>query len=110
MCKTFFDVRTFGAVMSLKSAPNCGQDATHSIYFARSVEPGCCSEHSITRMAVATEPKPKSRVVIIVLWGASLPFPMVSIVLTGLFPLIWLRKQVFLKMILIFLESIKRNV
>jgi CRISPR-associated protein Csd2 len=56
MCKKFFDIRTFGAVMSLKSAPNCGQvRGPVQITFARSVHPIIASEHSITRMAVATE-------------------------------------------------------
>lgn len=56
MCKNFFDVRTFGAVMSLKSAPNCGQvRGPIQVTFARSVEPVVALEHSITRMAVATE-------------------------------------------------------
>lgn len=56
MCKQFFDIRTFGAVMALKSAPNCGQvRGPVQITFARSVHPIVASEHSITRMAVATE-------------------------------------------------------
>ncbi len=56
MCKTYFDVRTFGAVMSLKSAPNCGQvRGPVQLTFARSIEPVVAAEHSITRMAVATE-------------------------------------------------------
>ena len=56
MCQNFFDVRTFGAVMSLKSAPNCGQvRGPVQLTFARSVEPVVALEHSITRMAVATE-------------------------------------------------------
>jgi CRISPR-associated protein Csd2 len=56
MCGHFFDVRTFGAVMSLKSAPNCGQvRGPVQLTFARSVEPVVALEHSITRMAVATE-------------------------------------------------------
>lgn len=56
MCQKFFDIRTFGAVMSLKSAPNCGQvRGPVQITFARSVDPVVASEHSITRMAVATE-------------------------------------------------------
>jgi CRISPR-associated protein Csd2 len=56
MCQAFFDVRTFGAVMSLKSAPNCGQvRGPIQLTFARSVEPVVALEHSITRMAVATE-------------------------------------------------------
>jgi CRISPR-associated protein Csd2 len=56
MCKTFYDVRTFGAVLSLKTAPNCGQvRGPVQLTFARSVEPIVPLEHSITRMAVATE-------------------------------------------------------
>ena len=56
MCETFFDIRTFGAVLSLKLAPNCGQvRGPVQLTFARSVDPIVTSEHSITRMAVATE-------------------------------------------------------
>jgi len=56
MCQHFYDIRTFGAVMALKSAPNCGQvRGPVQLTFARSVEPVVSSEHSITRMAVATE-------------------------------------------------------
>ena len=56
MCRNFYDVRTFGAVMSLKSAPNCGQvRGPIQLTFARSLEPVVALEHSITRMAVATE-------------------------------------------------------
>jgi len=55
MCKNFFDVRTFGAVMSLKDA-NCGQvRGPVQMTFARSVDPVVTLEHSITRMAVATQ-------------------------------------------------------
>ncbi|MGH9695821.1 MAG: type I-C CRISPR-associated protein Cas7/Csd2, partial [Bryobacteraceae bacterium] len=44
------------AVLSLKSAPNCGQvRGPVQLTFARSVDPIVASEHSITRMAVATE-------------------------------------------------------
>jgi CRISPR-associated protein Csd2 len=54
MCGNFFDVRTFGAVMS--TGVNCGQvRGPVQITFARSVEPVVSLEHSITRMAVATE-------------------------------------------------------
>lgn len=56
MCNHFFDIRTFGAVLSLKSAPNCGQvRGPVQFTFARSVHPVVSLEHSITRMAVATE-------------------------------------------------------
>lgn len=54
MCGNFYDVRTFGAVMGL--AVNAGQvRGPVQITFARSVEPVVSLEHSITRMAVATE-------------------------------------------------------
>ena len=54
MCQNFFDVRTFGAVMS--TGVNCGQvRGPVQLTFARSVEPIIALEHSITRMAVATE-------------------------------------------------------
>jgi CRISPR-associated protein Csd2 len=56
LCQDFFDVRTFGAVMSLKSAPNCGQvRGPVQLSFSRSIDPVVSSEHAITRMAVATE-------------------------------------------------------
>ncbi len=54
MCENFFDVRTFGAVMS--TGVNCGQvRGPVQLTFARSVDPIIAQEHSITRMAVATE-------------------------------------------------------
>jgi CRISPR-associated protein Csd2 len=54
MCANFYDVRTFGAVMSL--GVNCGQvRGPVQLTFARSVDPIVALEHSITRMAVATE-------------------------------------------------------
>ncbi len=54
MCQNFFDVRTFGAVMS--TGVNCGQvRGPVQLTFARSVDPIIALEHSITRMAVATE-------------------------------------------------------
>lgn len=53
MCKNFYDIRTFGAVMTL--GVNCGQvRGPIQLTFARSVEQVVSSEHSITRMAVAT--------------------------------------------------------
>lgn len=54
MCRMFFDVRTFGAVMSLKEH-NAGQvRGPVQLTFARSVDPIVTLEHAITRMAVAT--------------------------------------------------------
>ncbi len=56
LCKNFFDIRTFGAVLSLKSAPNCGQvRGPVQLTFARSMDRIGHLEHTITRMAVATE-------------------------------------------------------
>jgi CRISPR-associated protein Csd2 len=53
MCKTYFDIRTFGAVMSTGS--NAGQvRGPVQLTFGRSVDSIVSSEHSITRMAVAT--------------------------------------------------------
>ncbi len=54
MCANFYDVRTFGAVMS--TGVNCGQvRGPVQLTFARSIDPIIAQEHSITRMAVATE-------------------------------------------------------
>lgn len=54
MCQNFYDVRTFGAVMS--TGVNCGQvRGPVQLTFARSIDPIFAQEHSITRMAVATE-------------------------------------------------------
>ncbi len=54
MCKNFYDVRTFGAVMSI--GVNCGQvRGPVQLTFARSVDPVVAQEHTITRMAVATK-------------------------------------------------------
>jgi CRISPR-associated protein Csd2 len=54
MCKNFYDIRTFGAVMAL--GINCGQvTGPVQMTFARSIDQVVPLEHSITRMAVATE-------------------------------------------------------
>ncbi|MBT1076151.1 type I-C CRISPR-associated protein Cas7/Csd2 [Geobacter grbiciae] len=54
MCGKYFDVRTFGAVMS--TGKNAGQvRGPVQLTFARSVDQIVPLEHSITRMAVATE-------------------------------------------------------
>ncbi len=61
MCQNFFDIRAFGAVMSLKDN-NCGQvRGPLQINFARSIDPICPLEVTITRMAVATEKEAKSQ-------------------------------------------------
>ncbi len=54
MCETYYDVRTFGAVMT--TGKNAGQvRGPVQLTFARSVGQVVPLEHSITRMAVATE-------------------------------------------------------
>lgn len=54
MCRNFYDVRAFGAVMS--TGINCGQvRGPIQLTFARSIDAIVAQEHSITRMAVATE-------------------------------------------------------
>ena len=51
LCKKFFDIRTFGAVLS--AGANAGQvRGPVQMTFARSVDPIVTLEHSITRMAV----------------------------------------------------------
>lgn len=58
MCRTFFDVRTFGAVMTtfVKGALNCGQvRGPVQLTFARSVDPIIPQEITITRVAITTE-------------------------------------------------------
>jgi len=54
MCKKYFDIRTFGAVLT--TGANAGQvRGPIQFTFARSVDPVIASEHSITRMAVTTQ-------------------------------------------------------
>lgn len=54
MCRNFFDIRTFGAVMT--TDVNCGQvRGPMQMAFARSIDPIVPLEVSITRMAVTTE-------------------------------------------------------
>ena len=58
MCKNFFDIRAFGAVMTtfVKAALNCGQvRGPVQLGFARSVDPIFPQEITITRCAITTE-------------------------------------------------------
>lgn len=58
MCRNYFDIRTFGAVMTtfVKGALNCGQvRGPVQLGFARSVEPIIPQEVTITRVAITTE-------------------------------------------------------
>jgi CRISPR-associated protein Csd2 len=61
MCKNFFDVRTFGAVMS--TGINCGQvRGPVQMSFAKSIEPVVPLEISITRMAATNEAEKAAKV------------------------------------------------
>lgn len=54
MCQTFYDVRSFGAVMS--TGVNCGQvRGPVQVTFGRSVDPVTALEQTIVRKAVATQ-------------------------------------------------------
>lgn len=54
MCKNFFDIRAFGAVMT--TAVNCGQvRGPVQLNFARSIDPIMQQEVTVTRMAITTE-------------------------------------------------------
>lgn len=58
MCRNFFDIRTFGAVMTtfVKDNLNCGQvRGPVQLGFARSVDPILPQEVTITRVAITTE-------------------------------------------------------
>lgn len=58
MCQNFYDIRTFGAVMTtfVKAALNCGQvRGPVQLGFARSIDPIVSQEVTITRIAITTE-------------------------------------------------------
>ena len=57
MCDNFFDIRTFGAVMTtfVKAALNCGQvRGPVQLGFAKSIDPVISQEVTITRVAIKT--------------------------------------------------------
>lgn len=61
MCRNFFDVRTFGAVMSVKEN-NCGQvRGPVQFAFSQSIDPVVSLEATITRMAVETKKEADSQ-------------------------------------------------
>ena len=65
MCGNFYDIRTFGAVMTtfVKAALNCGQvRGPVQLGFARSVEPIVPQEVTITRVAITTEADAEKKV------------------------------------------------
>ena len=58
MCQNFYDIRTFGAVMTtfVKGSLNCGQvRGPVQLGFARSIDPILPQEITITRTAITTE-------------------------------------------------------
>lgn len=58
MCENYFDIRTFGAVMTtfVKASLNCGQvRGPVQLGFARSIDPILSQEVAITRVAITTE-------------------------------------------------------
>jgi len=60
MCRNFYDIRAFGAVMS--TDVNCGQvRGPIQLTFARSVDPIVSLEHAVTRCAVTTEKEAKKQ-------------------------------------------------
>ena len=60
MCRNFYDIRTFGAVMSTEV--NAGQvRGPVQLTFARSIDPIVSSEHAITRVAVTREGENKEQ-------------------------------------------------
>ena len=64
MCNNFFDIRTFGAVMTtfMKGALNCGQvRGPVQLGFARSIDPIAPQEVTLTRVAITTEKDAQSK-------------------------------------------------
>ncbi len=58
MCQNFYDIRTFGAVMTtfVKAALNCGQvRGPVQLGFSRSIDPIVPQEIALTRVAITTE-------------------------------------------------------
>ena len=65
MCREFYDIRTFGAVMTtfMKNNLNCGQvRGPVQLGFARSVDPIVPQEVTITRVAITTEDAAQDKV------------------------------------------------
>lgn len=64
MCKNFFDIRTFGAVMTtfVKGALNCGQvRGPVQLGFAKSIDPVVSQQITLTRKAITTEKDAKEK-------------------------------------------------
>ena len=74
MCRNFYDVRTFGAVMTtfVKASLNCGQvRGPVQLGFARSIDPIVSQEVTITRVAITTEKDAENKYcpICVVPWG-----------------------------------------
>ena len=68
MCQTFYDVRTFDAVMTTgtkgtraKFAGRCAGQCRVQLTFGRSVDPIVVDDHCITRLAVASQEEADSQ-------------------------------------------------
>lgn len=86
MCEHYYDIRTFGAVMTtfVKGALNCGQvRGPVQLSFARSVDTIIPQEVTITRVAITTEADAEKRAP---KWAASTSSPMPSTVQKVMFP------------------------
>ncbi len=89
MCREFFDIRTFGAVMTtfVKAALNCGQvRGPVQLGFARSIDPIVQQEVTITRVAITTEADAERKGTEM---GRKFIVPMRSIGQKALYPPIW---------------------
>ena len=65
MCRNFYDIRSFGAVMTtfVKDKLNCGQvRGPVQMGFARSIDPIVSQEVTITRIAITTEEDAQKKV------------------------------------------------
>lgn len=89
MCQNFYDIRTFGAVMTtfVKNNLNCGQvRGPVQLGFARSIDPIVPQEVTITRVAIAKEADAEKKNTEI---GRSILFPTPSTAARAMSPPIW---------------------
>ena len=87
MCRNFFDIRTFGAVMTtfVKAALNCGQvRGPVQLGFARSIDPIISQELRLQRKRMRQRKRQK--------WAERLLYPMPFIVQRDIFLQIWLEE------------------
>lgn len=87
MCKNYFDIRTFGAVMTgfVSAKLNCGQVCGPvQLGFARSIDPIIQQDITITRTAQTTESDFNKKA--LTPWAKNSLFPMRFTVFTDIFP------------------------